>query len=109
VGSAQRTEGRVILQHGSLLVDGSQAAAEELLLGGGGRSDGPDPAPDGWTTLAAELGDPPMLAALATALAAGFSEVLGITLAPDSLAPEEAEAVERLRGHFASDSWTWRL
>jgi lipoyl(octanoyl) transferase len=106
VGSAQRTEGRVILQHGSLLVGGSQAAAEELLMGGGGGAPGPG---HGWTTLASELGRLPDLADLSVALVAGFSEVMGISLAPDSLVPAEAAAVERFQGQFASDTWTWRL
>lgn len=42
VGSAQRCEGRVILQHGSVLVSGSQAAAEELLVGTAAWRDGPN-------------------------------------------------------------------
>ena len=68
VGSAQRCEGRVILQHGSILVSGSQAAAEELLAGApawrdGSRPDSVDqvrlPAHPGWTTLVEELGTRP--------------------------------------------------
>jgi lipoyl(octanoyl) transferase len=106
VGSAQRTEGRVILQHGSILVGGSQAAAEELLVGGAG---GPPGLAHGWTTLASELGRRPDLAALSSALVAGFSEVMGISLAPDRLVPAEAVAVERFRGQFGSETWTWRL
>lgn len=114
VGSAQRTEGRVILQHGSLLVGGTQAVAEELLLGAPAptgkavRGGTPPALPDGWTTLEAELGAPPDPTELARALVAGFSEVVGITLAASSLTPVEAAAVARLRGQFASDAWTWR-
>jgi lipoyl(octanoyl) transferase len=109
VGSAQRAESGVILQHGSLLVGGSQAAAEELLLDGSGL--GASPAPGGgpgWTTLETELGARPDWDALVAALTAGFEGALGTSLAPSALlAPEAAEA-GRLRERFRSGAWTWR-
>lgn len=107
VGSAQRTAGRTILQHGSILVSGSQAAVEELLVDGVG-SDGAVAARSGWTTVAAELGRRPGWPELASAIAHGFGEVLGISLAPDELAAHEIEDVRRLAGRFASATWTWR-
>jgi lipoyl(octanoyl) transferase len=108
VGSAQRMEGRVILQHGSLLLGGSQAAAEELL-----REDAGNPrftilAETGWTTLDAELGDRPLLPVLASALAAGFERVLGTSLAPATITDSEAAAARRLRERFGSEAWIWR-
>jgi lipoyl(octanoyl) transferase len=105
VGSAQRTEGRVILQHGSILTGGSQSAAEELLVGGVA------PAGDalGWTTVARELSRVPDVDELIAALIAGLEDLLGTSLAPSRLTAAEASAAERLGTHFASASWTWRL
>lgn len=107
VGSAQRTEARTILQHGSILVSGSQAAVEELFVNGVG-SHGAGAARSGWTTVAAELGRRPGWPELAAAIAHGFREVLGISLAPDELAAHEIEDARRLAGRFASATWTWR-
>lgn len=101
VGSAQRCEGRVVLQHGSILVSGSQAAAEELLRAA------PPPAP-GWTTLADELVASPSPAGVAEAILAGFEEVLGTALARATLSVEETARARELRATFASREWTWR-
>lgn len=106
VGSAQRCEGRVILQHGSILVSGSQAAAEELLDGSDAtpaRARGP-----GWTTLEAELGRRPSAGSLAEAVVAGFQEVLGTRLARAGLSIDESRRADELRDTFASPEWTWR-
>jgi lipoyl(octanoyl) transferase len=109
VGSAQRMEGRVILQHGSLLLGGSQSVAEELLLEGGYALS--PPAADvaaGWTTLDAELGQRPTLEGLASALAGGFERALGTSLAPATMTGSEAADARRLEERFGSDAWTWR-
>lgn len=109
VGSAQRTEGRVILQHGSILIDGSQAAAEELLLDAARAPAAGAPAgPGGWTTLVEAMGRRPDPDSLASALVAGFRDALGITLAPSELTPVESKAADRLREGFSSSGWTWR-
>ena len=102
VGSAQRTERRVILQHGSILVGGSQAAAEELLV------ERRPVAEVAWTTVEQELGRRPGWKALAESVAAGFMSELGTSLAPTALPREAAEAASRLREHYASAEWTWR-
>jgi lipoyl(octanoyl) transferase len=109
VGSAQRAERGVILQHGSLLVAGSQAAAEDLLLDGSGLAASPAPGGGpGWTTLEAELGARPPWDVVVAALMAGFARALGTSLAPSALlAPEAAEA-GRQRERFRSGAWTWR-
>lgn len=123
VGSAQRVEDRTILQHGSILMGGSQTPVEALL--GGGRGVGTDrigvrspvrrsatgsdlDSARGWTTLERELGWRPGPDALGAAVGAGFQEVVGVALRADSLTSRESTAVERLRGHFASEGWTWR-
>ncbi len=112
VGSAQRMESRTILQHGSILLGGTQTAAEELLIGSGaepkpgGRLDAGEPA--GWTTVERELGVRPGLGDVVAAITAGFEAVLDIAQAPSGLTPHEAAAARALRQRFASDSWTWR-
>jgi lipoate-protein ligase A len=103
VGSAQRTHRRTVLQHGSILLGGSQAPAEALRL---------DPVPleggAGWTTVEGELGRRPALDAVAGALVTGFETVLGIQLAASSLSVEERRESDRWTERFASPEWTWR-
>ena len=116
VGSAQRMESRTILQHGSILVGGSQAPAEELLVTSRTPGEGPRPTTsptaesggDGWTTLERALGHRPSIEELAAAVRSGFEAVFGIDLEAVSLGGSEAAAAERLRSDFASDDWTWR-
>jgi lipoate-protein ligase A len=102
VGSAQRTERRTILQHGSILSAGTQAPAEELLR------DAPAGEAAGWTTLERELGVAPDVEALAGAVVDGFESLFGVPLS--ATAPEGAEtaAARELQDRFASDAWTWR-
>lgn len=104
VGSAQRTESRTILQHGSILLGGSQEAAEALLLDRGAA----DGEAGGWTTLESELGHRPGLDAVLRAVGGGFERALGISLARSTLTFEESTAARGLRSRFASLEWTWR-
>jgi lipoyl(octanoyl) transferase len=106
-GSAQRAEGGVILQHGSLLVGGTQAAAEDLLLEPRPMEPAEAGAP-GWTTLEAQLGRRPSWDSLVTALTAGFERALGISLAPSPLLADEAADAVMLCERFRSGAWTWR-
>lgn len=108
VGSAQRVEGRVILQHGSLLLGGSQAEAEELLRDAVAPAVTATERPAGWTTLDAELGARPEPDALVTALAAAFECVLGTSLARGTLTDPEVAEAERLKERYRSATWTWR-
>ncbi len=138
VGSAQRTEGRVILQHGSLLLGGSQGVAEDLLFQasrGVGTGAGPARpgagaagigavgvvyaeggamwravgATPGWTTVDEELGHRPAWQELVTLVASGFETVFGTVLAQSDLKAEELESLDRLTPRFGSDDWTWRM
>jgi lipoate-protein ligase A len=128
VGSAQRVESRTVLQHGSILIEGSQEETEELLVArrvaawgrsgadavvGPTRRSCPAPSPTsaaspGWTTLRSELGARPGRERLSAAVAAGFESVLGIRLAPAGLFPDEIAGADRLQERFASRGWTWR-
>lgn len=101
VGSAQRCERRTLLQHGSLLLAGSQAAVVACLDDGG-------PDAISFTTLTALLGHVPPWQDLTSALGAGFEEVLGIRLVPDRLSDDERARAESLTVHYRSDAWTWR-
>ncbi len=134
IGSAQRREGGVLLQHGSLLLDDDQAAVLELLVAGpaeaapvGRPAVGPDAvgatSPEGGAgvlaragvsasprpaTLRELLGALPARTGLEAALAQGFQEVMGIALAPSPLSGAEREGVVRWSAHFRSAAWTWR-
>jgi lipoyl(octanoyl) transferase len=107
VGSAQRTEGRTILQHGSVLLGGSQAVAEDLLSAPGSDRGGGE-MPAAWTTLDAELGERPSDHVLIAALTRGFEGLTGTSLAPARLNEGEVLAARRLRERFASEAWKWR-
>jgi lipoate-protein ligase A len=126
VGSAQRREGRTLLQHGSLLLAGDQGVVAACLAGRGsdGRSDtgisaeldasratGSPPvpsAPPGFTTLAALLDPLPSWSELMAALSAGFAETLGVEIEPSEMTPAERARIEPLTAHFESPDWTWR-
>jgi lipoate-protein ligase A len=60
------------------------------------------------TSLAAVLGAPPDLGALAAALVAGFEEELGVVLEQGALTDGERARARVLEAHYASDDWTWR-
>ncbi len=115
VGSAQRREGRTLLQHGSLLLAGDQGVVAECLAGDVGRADDAasaataiSAATSGFTTLSALLDPLPSWSELIAALSAGFVEALGIPLLPSELTPAELARIEPLTAHFESPDWTWR-
>ncbi|HUP88174.1 MAG TPA: lipoate--protein ligase family protein [Longimicrobiales bacterium] len=101
VGSAQRCEKRTLLQHGSILLDGTQDVVAQIArvpFALEGRA----------VTLAEVLGSAPEPEELADAIALGFEEVCGICLAPeDRSASLFARAVE-LSALYQSPEWTWR-
>jgi lipoate-protein ligase A len=101
VGSAQRCDRRIILQHGSILIDGDQAPVLEL-------QGLPSFGAEGATTLRALLGAAPDRATVEDALAAGFERYFGIRLAPAPLAPMEQERARQLALRYRSNAWTWR-
>jgi lipoyl(octanoyl) transferase len=105
VGSAQRVERGALLQHGSILLDGSQlrvrsferrTAPATTATGAGG------------TTLRALLGRAPAPDEVAAAAAAAFGAARGIALAPGTLDPRERSRARELEQDFRSASWTWR-
>lgn len=135
VGSAQRREGRTLLQHGSLLLAGDQTVVAECLAGApglpGATADLPDaaaglsdhaagagnpvgaanaiaPPPSGFTTLSALLDPLPTWSELVAALTIGFETTLDLRLQPDDLTVAERARIEPLTAHFRSPGWTWR-
>jgi lipoyl(octanoyl) transferase len=104
VGSAQRCERRTILQHGSILLGGSQAAVLGLLQRPGQGA----PAESRAVTMAELLGREPAAADVAAAVAAGFERRCGIRLAPDSLTDEEDVRAQALQDVYGAPHWTWR-
>jgi lipoate-protein ligase A len=120
VGSAQRVERHTLLQHGSILLSGTQdevvglqsttgcqplAGTETEVLGpqaamGGGLR--------GEVTLADLLGEAPPWPRLLEAIRDAFSATFGIRFAPAALEPAEKLAVASELARFGTDSWTWR-
>ncbi len=111
VGSAQRSEARTLLQHGSILLDGSQS---DMLRW---QTSPAPPSDEGITragitragiTLREILGAVPDTGAIVRALTAGFESALGTRLAPGTLRNAERMEANRLEEHYDSHAWTWR-
>ncbi len=90
VGSAQVRRGTAFLQHGSILLDGSQ----DVL-----RAVSHQPSAVSETTLAQELGRPVMFAEVADAIVAAWDE---------PLAPAPCRPLPPSAALFGSPSWIWR-
>lgn len=105
VGSAQRREGRVLLQHGSVLLDGDQGVVAELFHHAPPGFDGSRVPP---TTLAEILGAPPAAERVIDAILEGVQATIGIRLAGTALSPGEAERLPELVERYRSREWTWR-
>ena len=101
IGSAQRVERRTILQHGSILVDGSQEAIQQIQAV-------PGATPVHATTLRQLLGRTPTWDELALALENAFARTAGTALAPARLKSDELDRAARLTARFADHDWTWR-
>lgn len=101
VGSAQAKIGRVILQHGSILLAGDQSRLASVSLGGGdfGQPASLDdlvPAVD-----VASLGD--------AVVEEMGSEFAGEWAESDATARERRVATELFETRYAQGAWTWRL
>jgi len=101
VGSAQRCEQHTILQHGSILLDGTQAEIGSIAavpFDMSGRA----------TSISAVLGALPDFDEMASAIAEGFRDACGICLAPGELSAGVVARVAELEQLYASSDWTWR-
>lgn len=102
VGSAQARIGRSVLQHGSLIVDGSQDPLARI---------GPEAAAEAGArpaSLVGLLGRRPTPDEVVSALTDGLREALGGRWEPGGLRPEEREAGRKLEDRYRSREWTWR-
>lgn len=100
VGSAQVRMGGNLLQHGSIILEGSQDVVGRL------RTD-PAPVPPP-ATLRALLGTLPAVEDLVRALREGLARVLGGTWAEGSYREKEEVAARELEPHYQDPEWTWR-
>lgn len=99
IGSAQRCEHGVILQHGSILLDGDQAIVARVF----GATAGTPP-----STLKQLLGRVPDWQSLTLAVSAGFERLFGIRLAPRAPDNDVTRRASELAVFYAGDEWTWR-
>lgn len=101
VGSAQRCEKRTLLQHGSILLDGSQDVVARI-------ASVPFDLTGRATNLKALLGDLPALSALSAAIGAGFEQVCGFAVVRCELPGATAKRASELEALYQSAEWTWR-
>jgi len=104
VGSAQRRWGKVLLQHGSLLLE-FDAAMHQAIFPAWPRTD-----PTAKVTwLAALLDRMPPRGELEAALVTGWSEMTGAACTPGPLLPEERRAAAALvRARYGDPAWTFQ-
>jgi len=102
VGSAQRRDRGILLQHGSLPIEDDQSAVAELLRAEAGIAPPEPPA-----TLGEVMGAAPPWKALVAALAEGWEETMRVRLRRDTLSDEEWRGAERIRARYEDPAWTW--
>jgi len=116
IGSAQRAERGALLQHGSILLDGSQADVVRLLAVPEA-AERPKPVVDeaaagsadaGSITVRELLGAVPDWDDLVRGIVSGFMGLCGTPLAPETLTRVEAVRAAALEDHYGAESWTWR-
>jgi lipoyl(octanoyl) transferase len=114
VGSAQRCENGALLQHGSILLAGSQTRVTAfthrvpaLAQPSGDARAATDV--DGSITVAELMGAEPDVGDVASAVRRGFEGSFGICLAPAELEVDERARTDALALQYADPEWTWRL
>jgi lipoate-protein ligase A len=102
IGSAQRRSGKAVLQHGSLLIDGSHIQLVDLLrIERAERRRSIRLSLEQKTTdLSSILGRSVQFGEVASAVARGFEIAWGAELVPGSLSHEETEAAERFATEY---------
>lgn len=108
VGSAQRRERGVILQHGSILIAGDQSPVLELQTVRDSNAARARETAAGNATLDELLGGATAVNDLAAAVIAGFEDLGGIRFAADSLTREEQRRAGQLSDRYRSEAWTLR-
>lgn len=100
-GSAQRRR-RILLQHGTLLVDADFDAMNQALRGGEG---GVEALMERLTTVRREAGRVIPVDVVSDALKRGFEEALQMKLVKGTLTPWEVRRVGELTPHYRSVEW----
>lgn len=100
VGSAQLRERGALLQHGSILLGGSQEVVTAVTRG--------SPPADGSTGLTAALGAPVSFGEVAVAVARAAGRWEGRWDQEDADWPALTEGIARHGERFRSPEWTWR-
>jgi lipoate-protein ligase A len=100
VGSAQLREGGGLLQHGSILLAGRQAAVHDVTLGGG--------PPDLAGPLADAMGRSPRVEDVADAVAAAAMDRWSGDWDRTATSSDLLQAATRHEVRFRSPAWTWR-
>jgi lipoate-protein ligase A len=104
VGSAQRRDRGVLLQHGSLPLEDDQSSVAALLRADFAAKAASPILP---ATLADLLGTVPPWERLVEALAEGWEEALGVRLRRDAPTGEEMRGAEGHRVRYEDPAWTW--
>jgi lipoate-protein ligase A len=104
VASAQLREGGVLLQHGSLLLNGDQAPTVQLLMVAWKEDTSERPA-----ALDEILDHLPTWAELIDSLASGFERLLGIHMVESVVDEAEKGRMMHHSRRFTDPDWTWRL
>ena len=102
-GSAQARIGRALLQHGSVLIEGSQNVVRELSRQPGKARETPSA-----TTLREQLGRAPSWPEVATAVADGLAAELGAEMAVGKLPQPALRLMPDLERRYRSRMWTLR-
>ncbi len=101
-GSAQARIGAGLLQHGSVLIDGSQNLVDELRPGSAAREGSAS------TTLREQLGRAPSWAEVATAVAEELAAELETEIVAGELPRSATRAIPALERRYRSRAWTMR-
>jgi lipoate-protein ligase A len=99
VGSAQLRQGRALLQHGSILLEGDQAVVHAVTRG--------TPPPDLAGALASLLSAPPSAEELVEAIADAAAERWGGRWEREGGGEALVDSAGRHAARFQSDAWTW--
>jgi len=111
IGSAQLRRKHVVLQHGTVPLQGNLNRILELLhLTPTERQRQEAILPQRAATLAQALGREVLFSEVATALTAGFAENLNLTFVETPLSPYEQRLADQLRAErYANDTWNKRV
>ncbi len=103
VGSAQARIGKAVLQHGSILIDGSQKLVHQLRADRAFRPAGPEP-----VTLRRLLRRTPTWLEVAGAVSEGLAEAIGVEMADGPMPAAARSSATELVGRYRSREWTLR-